>query len=106
MSLPELAIQKRAVTYFVSALLLFGGVGSFFSLGWLEDPEFTVKTATGITAYPGASHEEVEQEVKQAIEDAGKGGGYIISSSNTIHPGCKPENYIAMVKAAHKYGVY
>jgi len=52
------------------------------------------------------TEEEVEQAVKQAIEDAGPGGGYIITSSNTIHPGCKPENYIAMVKAAHKYGVY
>ncbi len=70
MSLPELAIQKRAVTYFVSALLLFGGVGSFFSLGWLEDPEFTVKTATVVTAYPGASPEEVEQEVTDRLERA------------------------------------
>jgi uroporphyrinogen decarboxylase len=52
------------------------------------------------------TEEEVEAEVKQAIEDAGPGGGYIISSSNTIHPGCKPENYIAMVRAAHKYGKY
>lgn len=52
------------------------------------------------------TEEEVEQAVKKAIEDAGPGGGYIISSSNTIHPGCKPENYIAMVHAAHKYGKY
>ena len=52
------------------------------------------------------TEEEVEQAVKQAIEDAGPGGGYILSSSNTIHPGCKPENYIAMVRATHKYGKY
>jgi uroporphyrinogen decarboxylase len=49
---------------------------------------------------------EVEDTVKETIQKAGKGGGYIISSSNSIHPGCKPENYIAMVKAAHRYGVY
>jgi uroporphyrinogen decarboxylase len=55
---------------------------------------------------PNGTEEEVEQAVKQAIEDAGPGGGYIISSSNTIHPGCKPENYIAMVRATHKYGKY
>jgi uroporphyrinogen decarboxylase len=55
---------------------------------------------------PNGTQEEVEEAVKKAIEDAGPGGGYIISSSNTIHPGCKPENYIAMVRAAHKYGVY
>ena len=70
MSLPELAIQKRAVTYFVGALLLFGGVGSFFSLGWLEDPTFTVKTAAVVTSYPGASAEEVELEVTDRLEIA------------------------------------
>jgi uroporphyrinogen decarboxylase len=37
---------------------------------------------------------------------AAPGGGYIISSSNTIHPGVKAENYIAMVRAAKKYGKY
>jgi len=52
------------------------------------------------------SIQEVEEEVKRAIEIAAPGGGYIIASSNTIHPGVKAENYIAMVKAAHKYGVY
>ena len=49
---------------------------------------------------------EVEQSVKETIAAAAPGGGYIISSSNSIHPGCKPENYIAMVKAARKYGRY
>ncbi len=49
---------------------------------------------------------EVEEEVKQTIEIAAPGGGYILSSSNTIHPGVKAENYIAMVKAAQKYGIY
>ena len=55
---------------------------------------------------PFGTEEEVEETVKETIQKAAKGGGYIISSSNSIHPGCKPENYIAMVKAAHKYGVY
>ncbi|MBN1883636.1 MAG: hypothetical protein JW885_15820 [Deltaproteobacteria bacterium] len=52
------------------------------------------------------SEQDVEEEVRQAIKTAGPGGGYILSSSNTIHPGVKAENYIAMVKATHKYGVY
>ncbi len=50
------------------------------------------------------SEEEVEQVVKETIEVAAPGGGYIVSSSNTIHPGVKPENYIAMVNAVRKYG--
>jgi len=55
---------------------------------------------------PSGTEEEVEQAVKQAIKDAAPGGGYIMASSNTIHPGCKPENYLAMVRAARKYGTY
>lgn len=55
---------------------------------------------------PFGTEEEVKECVKKTIEKAAPGGGYIISSSNSIHPGVKPENYIAMVKAAHKYGVY
>jgi len=52
------------------------------------------------------SEEEVEEEVRRTIEIAAPGGGYIISTSNSVHPGVKPENYIAMVQAAHKYGLY
>ncbi len=50
--------------------------------------------------------DEVRQSVKETIALAAPGGGYIISSSNSIHPGCKPENYLAMVEAARKYGNY
>ena len=55
---------------------------------------------------PFGTEEEVEQAVKKTIEKVSQGGGYIITSSNSIHPACKPENYIAMVKAGHKYGIY
>jgi uroporphyrinogen decarboxylase len=50
--------------------------------------------------------EEVQQSVKECIRKAGKGGGYICMSSNTIHAKVKPENYIAMVDAVRKYGQY
>ncbi len=68
MSLAEIAIKNRAVTYFSVGLLVVAGVASFFSLGQLEDPEFTVKTATIMTPYPGASPAEVELEVTDRIE--------------------------------------
>ena len=55
---------------------------------------------------PFGSEEEVDKTVKETIAAAAPGGGYIISSSNTIHPGCKGENYVALVKAARKYGSY
>jgi len=69
-NLPSLAIENRTVTYFAVLLLLVGGLASFFSLGQLEDPEFTVKTAVVATAYPGASPEEVELEVTDVLEKA------------------------------------
>jgi uroporphyrinogen decarboxylase len=50
--------------------------------------------------------EEVRQETKEVIRKAGKGGGLICMSSNSIHSGVKPENYVAMVKAIRGYGKY
>ncbi len=52
------------------------------------------------------SEEEVEAAVMQAIGDAAPGGGYILCSSNSIHPGVKAENFLAMVNAAKKHGRY
>ena len=70
MSLTAVAVEKRAVTYFVLVLLIVAGIASFFQLGQLEDPEFSIKTATIITKYPGASPEEVELEVTDRLEKA------------------------------------
>ena len=52
------------------------------------------------------TEEEVRQEVKECIRKAGKGGGLICGSSNSIHSGVKPENYLAMVAAIREYGKY
>jgi len=52
------------------------------------------------------SIEDVHKAVKDAINIAGKNGGLIICSSNSLHPGVKPENCIAMFEATKKYGVY
>jgi uroporphyrinogen decarboxylase len=53
-----------------------------------------------------SSERDVIEAVKETIAKAGVGGGYILASSNSIHPGVKPENYRAMVKAAREYGEY
>lgn len=50
--------------------------------------------------------EEVRQETKEVIRKAGKGGGLICMSSNSIHSGVKPENYVAIVEAIREYGKY
>lgn len=55
---------------------------------------------------PNGSIEDVDAAVKQAIDTAGPGGGYIVCSSNSLHPSVNPENCIAMFKATHMYGRY
>lgn len=52
------------------------------------------------------SEEDVIEAVKETIAKAGVGGGYILASSNSIHPAVKPENYRAMIRAARDYGTY
>ena len=49
---------------------------------------------------------KVEEAVKEAIDMAAAGGGYILCSSNSLHPGVNPENCIAMFEATKKYGSY
>jgi uroporphyrinogen decarboxylase len=53
-----------------------------------------------------SSPEKVAETVKTTISGAAPGGGYIISSSNSIHSHVKPENYVAMLESARKYGKY
>jgi multidrug efflux pump subunit AcrB len=67
-NLAKIAIEKKVVTYFATFMMLLAGIASFFALGQLEDPEFTIKTALVATSYPGASADEVELEITDRIE--------------------------------------
>jgi uroporphyrinogen decarboxylase len=49
---------------------------------------------------------EVERVVKETIDIAARGGGYMLHSSNSLHHDVRPENYVAMVRAGQKYGLY
>lgn len=68
--LVEFGLQYKAVMLLITAIIVIGGIFSFFSLGRLEDPPFSVKSALVITQYPGATPEEVEQEVTDRLETA------------------------------------
>ena len=70
MNLTSFAIERKAFIQFVVVLLVIGGLFSYQTLGRLEDPDFTVKTAVILTQYPGASPEEVDLEVTDRIEKA------------------------------------
>ncbi|WP_144394331.1 efflux RND transporter permease subunit [Pleionea sediminis] len=70
MSLAQLSIEKKVISWMMALLLLIGGTVSYLGLGQLEDPEFTIKQAMIITHYPGASPTQVEEEVTFPIENA------------------------------------
>ncbi|WP_105201430.1 efflux RND transporter permease subunit [Pseudoalteromonas sp. T1lg10] len=70
MNLVALAIERKVISWMFALFLLLGGIFSYLSLGQLEDPEFTLKKAMVITAYPGASPRQVEEEVTYPIENA------------------------------------
>lgn len=50
--------------------------------------------------------EDVEAAVRECIRKGGRGGGLIVSSSNSIHSGVDPRNYARMIRAAKEYGKY
>ena len=70
MRLVDFALEKRVVTWTLTAVALVAGLHPFGKLNRLEDPEFTIKNAQIVTPYPGASAEEVEEEVSDLIEQA------------------------------------
>lgn len=61
-------LKNRVVTFTFAVLLVAIGTQSFRNMARLEDPEFTIKDALVITPYPGASPQEVEEEVTDLIE--------------------------------------
>lgn len=65
-----LSVRNDRVVFVAMLLLLAGGIVAYRHIGRLEDPEFTIKEALIITPYPGASAEEVAQEVTNPIETA------------------------------------
>ncbi|MBO8086135.1 MAG: efflux RND transporter permease subunit [Marichromatium sp.] len=70
MDIARAAIDKPVNTWLLILICLLGGLWALFSLGRLEDPEFTIKQAIITTSYPGASALEVEQEVTDQLEIA------------------------------------
>jgi len=68
MKFAEIAIENRTTTLVLTVCTALGGLMAYNTLGRLEDPEFTIKDAIITTPYPGASAEEVEEEVTDRIE--------------------------------------
>ncbi|WP_424986923.1 efflux RND transporter permease subunit [Microbulbifer sp. S227A] len=68
MDIARSSIDRPIYTWIIILVCLLGGIWGFLSLGRLEDPAFTIKTAVVVTQYPGASAHEVAREVSEPIE--------------------------------------
>jgi multidrug efflux pump subunit AcrB len=67
-NLSALAVRERAITLFLIIALSIAGLVAFLSLGRAEDPAFTVKVMTVVTAWPGATAEEMQDQVAEPLE--------------------------------------
>ena len=70
MSIAQGAIEKPVLTWMLILILLLGGIWGFSDLGRLEDPAFTLKQALVVTQYPGATAQQVAEEVSEPLESA------------------------------------
>jgi multidrug efflux pump subunit AcrB len=67
-NLSALAVRERAVTLFLLVMISVAGVVAFLTLGRAEDPSFTIKQMTVVTAWPGATAKEMEELVAERLE--------------------------------------
>ena len=90
MNIPKYSLENQKVIYFFLAIMLIGGVLSFFKLPKKEDSTFVIKQAVLVTQYPGATPYEVEKLVTEPIERE------IQSMSDVLQ--IKSESYFGMSK--------
>ncbi|WP_057412374.1 efflux RND transporter permease subunit [Pseudomonas amygdali] len=67
-NLSALAVRERSITLFLVCLISLAGIIAFFKLGRAEDPAFTVKVMTVVSVWPGATAQEMQDQVAEKIE--------------------------------------
>lgn len=100
MNLSLFAIRQKTFVIFFATLCAIAGVYSYFDLGKLEDPSFTVKSAVVVTLYPGATAQEVEQLVTDKIETKIQEMGSLWKLRSLSRPGSS----MIFVDLQEKYG--
>lgn len=67
-NLSAIAVRERSITLFLILLVSVAGILAFFQLGRAEDPPFTIKQMTVVTAWPGATAQEMQDQVAEPLE--------------------------------------
>jgi uroporphyrinogen-III decarboxylase len=50
--------------------------------------------------------DEIDEHVRRLCAELAAGGGYLLGAAPRLTEGIPPENYLAMVRAVHRYGRY
>ncbi|MFC3615613.1 efflux RND transporter permease subunit [Lutimaribacter marinistellae] len=87
MDIARFSIDRPIYTWIIMLTCLLGGIWGFATLGRLEDPAFTIKTAIVVTQYPGASAEEVALEVTEPLESQIQKMGEVKDIESMNQPG-------------------
>ncbi len=70
MDFARLAVRNRLIFGIVMVSIALAGIDAYRNMARFEDPEFIIRTAVVTTSYPGATAEEVANEVTEALESA------------------------------------
>ncbi len=81
------SITRATTSWLLLLILLVGGFIALDKIGRLEDPEFTLKQAMVVTSYPGATAQQVEEELTYRIENAIQQLPYIDHITSVSTPG-------------------
>ncbi|MDC5812566.1 efflux RND transporter permease subunit [Vibrio europaeus] len=100
MSIAEYSIKNKVISWLFLIILAIGGYTSFMDLGRLEDPAFTIKDAMIISTYPGATSQEVEEELTYPLEKEIRKLPYIDKITSTSSNGMSQ----IMVSMEMEYG--
>lgn len=86
-NLSELAVRERSVTLFFLIMAVIAGVYAFISLGRAEDPAFTVRALVVSAYWPGATPDDLQEQVVDRLEKRIQEVEYLDKIETTIRPG-------------------
>lgn len=87
MNIARFSMKRSTTSWMLLLILLLGGLVALQNIGRLEDPEFTLKQAMVITQYPGATAQQVEEEVTYRLENAIQELSYVDHITSVSQPG-------------------
>ena len=87
MNIAQFFIDRKVLTWTMSLAIFAAGVSAYRTIGRLEDPEYTIKTAQVVTYWPGATASEVASELTDPLETAIQQMGQVKRVTSTSYPG-------------------